>query len=452
MWRLDEILEAVKGTAYRVEKDIFTNVSTDSRTIDEGELFIPITGPSFDGHLFIGTAYEKSRSGALCERKRENICPGTPGTIILVEDTIEALLNLARYKRERLDTTCIAITGSNGKTTTKEILVSMMKDSVTVHCNEKNYNNLIGVSKSILAIEGKPEFCVFELGTNSKGEIRKLAEAAMPDISLITNINPSHLEGLKTMEGILEEKLDLFYHTKEGGRVFINADDPYIMPRYKDLKRTPHAYGITGEALFHLTIDESFGWEGSQITIAFPGNHLTTKTSLLGTHNLYNILAASSIAYSIGIDKEIIGKAIETFTSYSMRFKPVMTQKGIAIIDDTYNANPSSMEWAISTLLELPAKGKKIVILGDMKELGEKSKEYHRQLGRFLKASDIPLTILIGQEVKETYEELGKERAQLFEDKKSLVEYLDGQLRQGDTILVKGSRSSKMEEIVEALT
>jgi UDP-N-acetylmuramoyl-tripeptide--D-alanyl-D-alanine ligase len=161
MWRLDEILEAVKGTAYRVEKEIFTDISTDSRTIGKGDLFIPITGPSFDGHLFMGGAYEKSHSGALCEKKRVNLCSNTPGTIILVEDTLEALLNLARYKRERLDTTCIAITGSNGKTTTKEILVNMMKKSVSVHFNEKNFNNLIGVSKSILAIEGKPEFCVF---------------------------------------------------------------------------------------------------------------------------------------------------------------------------------------------------------------------------------------------------------------------------------------------------
>jgi UDP-N-acetylmuramoyl-tripeptide--D-alanyl-D-alanine ligase len=452
MWRLDEILEAVKGTVYRVEKDSFTDISTDSRTIGEGELFIPITGPSFDGHLFMEGAYEKSHSGALCEKKRENLCSKAPGTVILVEDTLEALLSLARYKREKLDTTCIAITGSNGKTTTKEILVNMMKESVTVHFNEKNFNNLIGVSKSILAIEGTPEFCVFEVGTNSPGEIRKLAETTIPDISLITNINPSHLEGLKTMEGILEEKLDLFYHTKEGGRVFINADDPYIMPRYKDLKRTPLTFGIKAEALFHLTIDESFGWEGSQITITFPDDQLTTKTALLGTHNLYNILAASSIAYNIGIDKGIIGKAIETFTSYSMRFKPVVTGKGIAIIDDTYNANPSSVEWAIKTLLDLPAKGKKIVILGDMRELGEKSKEYHRQLGRFLKASDIPVTFLIGEEVKETYAELGKERARLFENKGSLVEYVSEQLHQGDTILVKGSRHSKMEEIVEALT
>jgi UDP-N-acetylmuramoyl-tripeptide--D-alanyl-D-alanine ligase len=452
MWHIDELIEAVNGIVYKAEKALFTGISTDSRTIGEGDLFIPITGTTFDGHLFIETAYERSRAGSLCERKREDIYRRLPGTVILVDNTTDALLDLARYKRRKLDTICIAITGSNGKTTTKEILVNMMKSTSSVHFNEKNYNNIIGVSKSILAIEGRPEFCVFELGTNARGEIKKLAEATNPDASLITNINPSHLQGLITLEGILEEKLDLFYLTKEGGKVFINADDPYILPRYKDIKHIPLTYSIMGDASFHLSVDENLGCEGSKITISFPDDLLTAKTSLLGKHNLYNILAASSIAYSVGIDKGLIGETIETFTSYAMRFKPVVTKNDITVVDDTYNANPSSMEWAIKTLLELPARGKRIVILGDMGELGEKSAEYHRELGRFLKASNIPIIALIGEKVKETYQELGEERAKLFEDKQSLIDYITGQVEKGDTVLVKGSRLSKMEEIVEVLT
>ena len=452
MWRLDEIVEAVKGTIHKVEMEQFTDVSTDSRTIREMELFIPIAGTNFDGHLFIGKAYERSHGGALCERKRLDICSQLPGTIILVDDTTQALLDLARFKRRTLETTCIAITGSNGKTTTKEILVHMIKGHSSVHYNEKNYNNIIGVSKSVLSIEGKPDFCVFELGTNARGEIKKLTEATSPDASLITNINPSHLEGLKTLEGILEEKLDLFYLTKEGGKIFINADDPYIMPHCKDVKnRIPLAYSIMNDASFHLNVDKNLGWEGAQISISFPGDFLVTRTSLLGRHNLYNILAASSLAYSIGIDKERIGKAIETFTSFDKRFRPIITKRGFAVIDDTYNANPSSMEWAIRTLLELPSEGKRIVILGDMRELGEKSLEYHRELGRFLKSSTVPVIALIGQEMKETYNVLGEERAKLFQDKGLLIDYITAQVEKGDTVLVKGSRASKMEEIVEAL-
>lgn len=453
MWRLDEIVEAVNGTIHKVEMDLFTDISTDSRTIRDKELFIPITGTNFDGHLFIGEAYERSHAGTLCERKRQDMCGQLPGTVVLVDDTTQALLDLACYKRRKVNTTCIAITGSNGKTTTKEILVSMMKDCSSVHYNEKNYNNIIGVSKSILAIEGKPDFCVFELGTNARGEIKKLTEATKPDASLITNINPSHLEGLKTLEGILEEKLDLFYLTKEGGKIFVNADDPCIMPRYKDVKnREPLIYSIMSDASFHLNVDKNLGWEGARITISFPEDRLVTRTSLLGRHNLYNILAASSLAYSVGIDKEHIGNAIETFTSFDKRFKPIITKKGFAVIDDTYNANPSSMEWAIKTLLELPSEGKRIVILGDMRELGEKSPEYHRELGRFLKSSNVPVVALIGQEMRETYGELGEERAKLFQDKGPLIDYIAGKVEKGDTVLVKGSRASKMEEIVEALT
>jgi UDP-N-acetylmuramoyl-tripeptide--D-alanyl-D-alanine ligase len=453
MWRLDEIVEAVNGTVHKVEMESFTDISTDSRSVRGQEFFVPIAGTNFDGHLFIREAYERSHGGALCERKRQDICGQLPGTIVLVDDTTQALLDLARYRRHKLDTTCIAITGSNGKTTTKEILVHMIKGRSSVHYNKKNYNNLIGVSKSILAIEGKPDFCVFELGTNARGEIRKLAETTNPDASLITNINPSHLEGLKTLEGILEEKLDLFYLTKEGGKILINADDPHIMPRYRDVKnRVPLTYGIAGEASFHLNVDSNLGWEGAHITISFPDDLLITRTSLLGKHNLYNILAASSLAYSVGIDKEQIGKAIETFTSFDKRFRPIIAKKGFAIIDDTYNANPSSMEWAIKTLLELPSEGKRIVILGDMRELGEKSPEYHRELGRFLKSSSVPVIVLIGQEMRETYNILGEERAKLFQDKEPLIDYIAGQVEKGDTVLVKGSRASKMEEIVEALT
>jgi len=453
VWRLEEILEAVSGTVHKVEMDLFADISTDTRTIRKGELFIPITGANFDGHLFIGEAYEKSGAGALCERKRQDICDGLPGTIILVDDTTQALLDLARYKRRKLSMTCIAVTGSNGKTTTKEILVHMIRKRSSVHYNEKNYNNLIGVSKSVLSIEGNPEFCVFELGTNARGEIKKLAQTVDPDASLITNINPSHLEGLKTLEGILEEKLDLFYLTKEGGKIFINADDPCILPRYKDVKnREPLTYSMMSGASFFLNVDKNLGWKGTRITISFPGNDLlVAETALLGKHNLYNILAASSIAYSMGVNNEQIKGAIETFTSFDKRFKPVVTKKGYILIDDTYNANPSSMEWAIRTLIELPSEGKRIIVLGDMRELGEKSREYHRRLGSFLKSTNVSVIALIGQEIKETYTELGDERAKYFQDKKRIIDYLIGQIKKGDTVLVKGSRASKMEEIVEAL-
>ncbi|MDD5008338.1 MAG: UDP-N-acetylmuramoyl-tripeptide--D-alanyl-D-alanine ligase [Syntrophorhabdaceae bacterium] len=452
MWHLDEILKAVKGTLLRVEKKTFTGISTDSRTIGDGELFIPITGKTFDAHMFLLDAYERSNGGTVCEKEREALCVTLEGTIILVEDAEQALLDLAQYKLQTTATTCIAITGSNGKTTTKEMLVDMAQRAFSIHFNEKNYNNIIGVSRSILSIEGNPEFCVFELGTNSRDEIGRLARATEPDISLITNINPSHLEGLGDIEGVLEEKLDLFRLTKEGGKIFINADDPYILPRYKDEGHDIFTYGIENNAAFRLIVDENLGWEGVVFTLHFPGDSVRSKTNLLGRHNLYNILAASSIAYSIGVKPARIKESIETFSSYSMRFRPVAAKKGYTIVDDSYNANPSSMEWAIKTLLELPATGKRIAILGDMKELGSKSSHYHRELGRILSESPIPVIALIGEEIKETFRELGDERSRLFDDKDHLIDFIKKKAEKGDVILVKGSRASKMEEIVEALT
>ena len=451
MWRVDEVMQATKGEAVRIERDTFVAVSTDSRTIGAGELFVPLSGANFDGHLYIDEAYGKSGGGSICERRREEICRGARGTVILVDDATQALLDLAKWKRERMTGTCIALTGSNGKTTTKEILVDMMKRSFSVANNEKNFNNLIGVSKSILAIDGDPGILIFELGTNSKGEIRALAKTTMPDISLITNINPSHLEGLFDLDGVLEEKLDLFRYTKEGGRVLVNADDPHILPRYKDTGREVLCYGIVNDAPFRLVIDKDLGWDGSEITISFPGASLKAVTRLLGRHNLHNILAASALAYTAGLGTEQIKETIETFDPFNMRFTTRQSGKGFKVIDDTYNANPASVEWAVRTMETLPCTGKRVAILGDMKELGEKTSFYHRELGRFLKATSIPVIVLVGEYVKETFDELGDGRAVHFEDKKRLIEYVTARIGEGDIVLVKGSRAARMEEIVEAL-
>jgi len=451
MWHINEIVQAVNGTIYRMEREVFSGISTDTRTISEGELFIPLSGNNFDGHMFIREAYMKSHGGVLCERGKEGLFGNSTGTIVLVDNTLKALLDLARYRRKKLQGTFIAITGSNGKTTTKEILAAMMKSFYQVVYNEKNYNNLIGVSRTILSITGKPDFCIFELGTNSRGEIKQLALIIEPDISLITNIYPSHLEGLGSIEGIVDEKLDLFYCTKEGGRVFINADDPYILPRWKDLKHQSYTFGMVQRADFSLTIDEDRGWSGFSITLTFPDGTMQVRTNLLGRYNLYNILSASSIAYCTGLDRDHIKRAIETFNPCTMRFTPIHSRHGYTIIDDSYNANPSSMEWAIRILHDLPCTGKRVTILGSMKELGEQTAYYHKQLGRLLKESTISKIFLIGQEMRETFNEINEERAFLFEDKTTLIDYVKNCISEGDVILIKGSRVMKMEEIVEAL-
>ncbi|MBP9560432.1 MAG: UDP-N-acetylmuramoyl-tripeptide--D-alanyl-D-alanine ligase [Syntrophorhabdaceae bacterium] len=452
MWLLDEIIDAVKGVPLVVNRTSFVDISTDTRTINRDELFIPLKGKNFDGHRFIRQALEVSGGGGcLCEKKQADLVAGIKDTVILVDDTTQALIDLAIYKRKRTGGKWIAITGSNGKTTTKEILVNTIKKVSSVHYNEKNYNNIIGVSKSILSIKEDCQFYVFELGTNIRGEIKQLATITGPDVSIITNINPSHLEGLMDIEGVLREKLDLFYGTKEGGDIFINADDLYIVSSYRDKKHVVRDYAIDRDASYRLIVEEDLGWEGFSLSLSFPRVSFKAKTRLLGKHNLYNLLAAASIAETIGIGISNIKETIEEFNHYDMRFKPVRSNKGYLVVDDTYNANPSSMEWAIKTVAELPCRGKRLVIIGDMKELGGLTEFYHRELGRALKNSNFNNILLIGESVVYVLDELGEERAEIFKDKETLIEYAKKTIRMDDVVLVKGSRAARMDEIVEAL-
>ncbi|MCX7965549.1 MAG: UDP-N-acetylmuramoyl-tripeptide--D-alanyl-D-alanine ligase [Syntrophorhabdaceae bacterium] len=451
MWTVDEIVYAVQGTPLNVNRTYFTDISTDTRTIKEGELFIPLKGKNYDGHDFLETACKISKAGCLCEKSRAHKAVHLKETVILVEDTLKALTDLAKYRRKTLKGQFIAITGSNGKTTTKEILVDILGKAFTVHFNEKNFNNIIGVSKSILSIKEPCPFYVFEIGTNAPGEIKALASLVEPDISLITNINPSHLEGLKDLQGVLKEKLDLYYNTKKGGIIFLNIDDPYLTSSFFSREHTIKDYAIDKDASFRLIIEEDFGWEGYSISFKFPEVSFNARTRLLGKHNLYNILSAACIASTAGVGRSLIKESIESFKPYDKRFMPIKSKNGYLIVDDTYNANPASMEWAIKTVDTLPSRGKKIAIIGDMKELGETEEFYHREIGRILRESGFSKILLFGDAVRYTFDEIGDERAEVFSDKKNLIEFAKKVIRMDDVVLVKGSRVLKMDEIVEVL-
>jgi UDP-N-acetylmuramoyl-tripeptide--D-alanyl-D-alanine ligase len=451
MWPVESIARGVKGAIHRVERTSFSAISTDSRTIGPGEFFIPLKGPSFDGHLFIGEAYERSGGGSLCDRTRAEVYHKAPGTVILVDDTNQALLDLARFKREGTQATFVAVTGSNGKTTTKELLVHLAGGHVSLAFNEKNYNNQIGVAKALLAMEGTPQFCLLEIGTNHPGEIGVLARMVQPHMALITNVNPSHLEGFTDLDGVRREKLSLFDATLPDGTVFVNADDPSVAS-YKP-KETVKAvtFGIREKADSTLRVLADNGLTGFAIVLQFPDGQVETQSPLVGRHNLYNVLAASVLAHAMGIPPDAIGEAVATFGAYKGRLRPIESQKGYLVIDDAYNANPSSMKWAVHTLSSLPAKGRRIAVLGGMKELGAQSEAYHRELGRILRDSDISMIVLLGEETEATAAEIGNGRAKHFSDKSALIDFLKGIPKRDDMVLVKGSHSMGMDEIVEAL-
>jgi len=451
MWSVEDIVKGVTGVVQRTEKRVFSSISTDSRTIRPGEFFIPLKGLSFDGHLFIERAYERSGGGSLCDRGRAEIYTKSRGTIILVEDTNQALTDLARFKRGQTSGTFVAITGSNGKTTTKELLVHLAGDRFTLAFNKKNYNNLVGVAKALLDTTGHPQFSVFELGTNHPGEIECLTRMVQPHLSLITNVNPSHLEGFFDLEGVRREKLSLFETTLQGGTVFINKDDPSLASYETRSGLKAATFAIHEKAEYTLLIMADKGLAGYDITLRFPGGEVTTTTHLLGRHNLYNVLAASALAHEMGVPLKQIGEAVRTFSAYSGRIRPLESAKGYIIIDDAYNANPASMESAINTVSSLPCKGKRIAALGDMKELGEKTEDYHRELGQYLKNSSLSLILFLGEESRVAADAIGNGRARHFADKKDLIGFLSGYLQRDDIVLVKGSRALGMDEIVEAL-
>lgn len=451
MWAVEAIAKGTGGAVHRVERSVFVSLSTDSRTIGPGEFFIPLKGPNFDGHRFIGKAYERSHGGTLCDRSRQEICDASPGTIILVDDTNQALLDLALFKRQRTPGTFVAITGSNGKTTTKELLVHLVGDLFSMVFNEKNYNNQVGVAKALLAIEGRPQFGIFEVGTNHPGEIAVLAQMVRPHVSLVTNVNPSHLEGFSDLEGVRREKVSLFDMTLPGGMILVNADDPSLASyKARDGKRVT-TFAIREKADCKLRIVADRGLGGFDIVIDFPDGQVKATSTLLGRHNLYNVLGASALAHAMGVTPERIAEGVGTFSAYKGRFRPVESRKGYIVIDDAYNANPSSMEWAVNTLSSLPCKGRRIAVLGGMKELGEKAEVYHRALGRTLKTSDLAMVLLLGEETKATAEEIGNGRAKHFSEKSALIDFLSGKPQRDDIILVKGSRAMGMDEIVEAL-
>ncbi len=450
MWPVETIVQGVNGIAHRVERTTFSAISTDSRTIAPGEFFIPLKGPFFDGHLFIDAAYGRSGGGSLCDKTRPEVYANVMGTVILVDDTNQALLDLASHKREQIPASFVAITGSNGKTTTKELLVHLAGDSIPIVSNQKNYNNQVGVAKTMLAIEGSPDYCIFELGTNHRGEIRTLTRMVRPHMSLITNITPSHLEGLTDLEGVAAEKLDLFETTLPGGAIFVNADDPSLAP-YKRADCTLYTFGIRARADFMLRVAADLGLEGFEIELDLRGEKVSARTRLLGRHNLSNVLAAATLAFSMGVKAATLADALGVFEPYKGRFRPVRSAAGYTIIDDTYNANPASMEWAVTTLSSLPCRGRRIAILGDMRELGAKSDEYHRGLGRLIGASNLSLVLAVGEAMKTVAREAGNGRVHLFDDKKGLVDFIRGRLDRDDIVLVKGSRALGLDEVVEAL-
>jgi len=425
----------------------FSGISIDSRKIEPGGLFWAIKGERFDGNDFIEEARSKGAAGIVaesCKDVREEC------TLIEVASSLEALQSLAAFNRRRHGIPLVAITGSNGKTSTKEILSAILQKRYEVLKNEGNLNNLIGVPLTLLNISSDHEVAVVEMGMNRKGEIRALAAMASPDIGLITNIGEAHLEGLGSIEDIKMAKGELIEALRSEHHVVLNADDEASMDLSRLASGNIVTFAVNKGADVRATEVEVEWGKGTLFILSLKGETIPVLLPTYGIHQLYNSLAAAAVAYIMGLGLDEIRDGLEEYEPYSGRME-IISEAGVVLINDTYNANPPSLRHALETMARL-SSGRKIAVLGDMLEMGEDAEKIHFDTGSFAFSQGIDLLLTLGPLAKSIVEgavESGMARgsALSFTDKGELNSYLRSEVRSGDWILIKGSRAMKMEEV-----
>lgn len=451
-----EILESTGGELIHGSGDArFSGVSIDSRKIGEGELFWAIKGEHHNGNDYLNDAFAKGATGVVSDNGI--IASSLPDDIvgIKVPASLEALQRLASYNRRKNPVPLVAITGSNGKTTTKEITASILGKQYEVLKNEGNLNNLIGVPLTLLKLHSDHEVAVVEMGMNRRGEIHTLTTMAKPDIGVITNIGEAHLEGLGHVDNIKRAKGELVEAMEGEHKVILNADDPAVMELAQFARGEIITFGFDGRA--HVRAEEAeVEWgKGTLFILEVEEKSIPVLLPIYGIHQLYNALAASAVAYSMGFSLEEIREGLEEYEPYSGRME-IISKRGITLINDSYNANPPSLRSAIDTMVKL-ADGRKIAVLGDMLELGENAPVIHSDLGRYVHEKGVNMLVTFGDLAGQIAEgairggmDSGKVHA--FSDKGELIAYLKNETGEGDWLLIKGSRGMKMEEITAALT
>jgi UDP-N-acetylmuramoyl-tripeptide--D-alanyl-D-alanine ligase len=456
---LQDVLTATGGTPVRRGRaDAFDGVSTDSRILAAGSLFVPLKGPRFDGHDYLAQAAGAGAAGVLVERGREGLVKGlAAGTAaVSVSDTLTALGDLARLWRSRFAIPVVGLTGSTGKTTTKEMAAAIMGREKNLLKNEGNLNNLVGLPLTIFRMTAAHEAAVLEMGTNRRGEIARLTEIASPTVGLVTNVGPAHLEGLQSLETIREEKGDLYRVMDGRGTAVINLDDPLLAPWAEQWKGTKITFGIDADADVTASRIAHEAERGTVFTLLAEGVSREILLPVLGFHNVANALAAAAAALGAGIGFDAICQGLMAFRPVGGRMEVWRLKNGACLIDDTYNANPASVAAALKTLQGLKGECKSTVILGDMLELGDEAERYHEEIGRAVVETGVGKAYLRGDFARSTAKgalKRGMKGDQVLVDlsTEETVAHLKACLRTGDWVLVKGSRKMKMEEIVQAI-
>ena len=447
--------ENLRGILRGVEGMEIKGISIDSRTIREGELFVALKGPRFDGHDYVAEAMKRGASGAMVERsvleeRYERL--GGMHNIIPVEDTLLSLQEMAAMHRKKFTIPVVGITGSNGKTTTKEMLASIFRQRGPVLNNEGNLNNHIGVPLTLMKLDRTHRAAVIEMGMSALGEIELLARLARPDVGVITNIGPAHLEFLVTIDRIAQAKGELLEYMKPGGTAVLNADDPYFCALRAKFSGPAISFGIEQQADVSAA-DISQGKDYIDFTLRARDNSVPVRLRLVGRHNIYNALAAAAAAIAAEVMIDAVKDGLEAFVPRAMRSE-LKTIKGRVMLEDCYNANPRSMDAALETLVTLRHGRMTIAVLGDMLELGDAAVEAHRAIGRKAAALGVDLVISVGTLSSHIAEGaraggMSPERVVSVKTNAEAAALLRERSQEGDAILIKGSRGMKMEKILE---
>jgi UDP-N-acetylmuramoyl-tripeptide--D-alanyl-D-alanine ligase len=453
MLELDFVLSAMGGKVISSETaPTFTGVSTDSRLIRDGELFFAIKGERYDGHTFVNDALASGALGAVVER--QITCHHSDKAIILVDSTRKALGDLAARWREGMQGLRLAaITGSNGKTTTKEMTYSILSQKFNTIKNHGNLNNDIGLPLALLNLRPFHERAVVELGMNAFGEIRRLTEIAMPDVGAITCVGKAHLEKLGSIEGVARAKAELVEKFSRKNTFVVNADDPFVDNIARGVDSKKITVGIKRKGLDITARDISpIDFSAIKFTIDLMGMEFPVRIRGIGVQNVLNALIASGIAYSLGCGKEEIIAGLELYIPAKMRLEVIDAPQGFKLLNDAYNANPDSMRAALVELARLRGEGRAIAVLGDMLELGAASDKEHRDIGELAGSLGVDVLIAYGshaeQYIEGANEKLCGRLASTHDEAAALLLECAGR---GDVVLVKGSRGMEMEKIIEKL-
>ena len=451
---LAQLLEAVHGTLlgdFRDENVIVQRVDTDSRTIHPGSLFIPLVGERFDGHAYINAALEGGALGCLTARERESYRPDR--FYIKVASTQRALRDLAAWYKARFPIPFIAVTGSVGKTTTKDMIAAVLSTRYRVLKTEGNYNNNIGLPLTLLRLDRSCEICVLEMGMDRPGEIDYLGEIVQPDVGVITNIGDAHIERLGSRENIFKAKCELLPHIQKDGLLVLNGDDP-MLASLRGHTPVKTVFCGQGEGLDYRA--QTVGGDGEShilCRLTTPNMDRQVRIPALGEHMIYPALTASAIGEFFGLTADEIQQGLTRFVPTRMRMNILRRDGQITILDDTYNANPQSMRAAISVLADSHSTWK-AAVLGDMLELGPFAPALHTEVGKCLGREKIDCLIAVGEMsayIAQGAQDSGVPQVHHCPDKEGAKALLEQIIRPDSTILVKASRGMQMEELTAFL-